>query len=163
MNYMNQKFKFFAVLLLCMNFTSLFAQESTNASGGMAGGPGGSVSYSIGQTVYGALSEANSSVLQGVQQPFEIQVMTGIDAPEIQIGINAYPNPTSDYLLLKMENLANGNYYYQVSDALGQTLEQQQIQDHETRIEMQNLAPAIYYVQISRKNQTLKSFKIIKN
>jgi len=160
---MKQKFKFFAMFLLCLSFTSLYAQESTNVSGGTATGKGGTVNYSIGQVAYSVQVEDEGTVAQGVQQPYEIMVKTGIEYSGIQLGMKAYPNPASDFLILKMDRLDQGAYSYQLYDALGQMLEYKQITGNETRIDMQNLAPAIYYVNIKSDMQTLKNFKIIKN
>ena len=56
-------------------------------------------------------TETNGTVVQGVQQPFEVSIMTGIEHTEIQIGVKAYPNPTTDFLTLKMENLNDRNNF----------------------------------------------------
>ena len=54
------------------------AQESVNAYGGDAKGSGGTVAYSVGQIVYTTHTGATGSVAQGVQQAYEISVVTGI-------------------------------------------------------------------------------------
>ncbi|WP_167606280.1 T9SS type A sorting domain-containing protein [Maribellus sediminis] len=158
-----KRFCLFALFLLCMSFTSLYAQESTNVAGGTATGTGGTLSYSVGQILYAFQSDTTYSVAQGVQQPFEIQVVTGVEYPEIQLGIVAYPNPTTDYLTLKTDNVDYTNLYYRVFDMKGQLLEEKQVDQHEVKISMQHLVAATYFVQISNNQQTLKNFKIIKN
>jgi hypothetical protein len=101
----HKKIKLSAVLLLGLGLTGLQAQTSVNATGGDASGGGGSVSYSVGQVVYTTNTGANGSVAQGVQQPFEISVVTGIEeAKGINLSVSAYPNPTTDYLELKVES-----------------------------------------------------------
>ncbi len=55
------------------------AQESIVASGGEATGTGGSSSYSIGQVSYTSNQGTGGSVEQGVQQPFEIYAVLGME------------------------------------------------------------------------------------
>ena len=101
-----KKLKLSTVLLLGLGLTGLQAQTAIPATGGNVSGTGGSVSYSVGQVVYTTnTGGANGSVAQGVQQPFEISVVTGIDeANGITLQCSAYPNPTTDFLKLKVEN-----------------------------------------------------------
>ena len=161
---MKQKpLKLFALFLLYISFTSLYAQESTNVSGGTAIGNGGTLSYSVGQTICAFQSDTMCSVAQGVQQPFEIQVVTGVDRPEIKLGIAAYPNPTTDYLTLKIENMDYSNLVYRVFNAHGQLLEQKNVDNYEMQISMQHLVAATYFIRVSKDHQTLKNFKILKN
>ena len=91
-----------ATLLTFTFFLStVSAQESVNATGGDASGSGGSASYSVGQVVYTTNVGTNGSVSQGVQQPYEISVVTAIEeAKGINLTVTAYPNPTTDYLSL---------------------------------------------------------------
>ncbi len=71
-----------------------------------ASGSDGTASYTVGQVVYTTETGTNGySIAQGVQQPFEISVVTGIkEAKDISLSVSAYPNPTSDYLIVKVEN-----------------------------------------------------------
>ena len=81
----HKKFTLSAVLLLGLGLTGLQAQTSVNATGGDASGSGGSVSYSVGQVVYTTNTGTSGSVAQGVQQPYEISVVTAIEEAK---GIN---------------------------------------------------------------------------
>jgi len=159
----NKQLKIFALFLLCMSFTSLYAQESTNASGGKATGGGGSASYSVGQVLYHVQDQSAGSVAQGVQQPYEIQVVTGIDISDIQLDISAYPNPVNDFLILKIENYKLDNLAYNIYDLQGRMVENKNIVTNETSIAMSQLVPATYFVRIMEKEKTIKYFKIIKN
>jgi len=81
--------KLSAALLFCLAFAGLHAQEAIPASGGNAKGSGGTVSYSFGQVYYISVEGVNGTVAQGVQQPFEISVVTG---NKIATGINLQCN-----------------------------------------------------------------------
>jgi hypothetical protein len=68
-----------ALLLSGLGLTGLQAQEVIPAVGGNASGSGGSVSYSVGQVAYQTHTGTNGSVVEGVQQPYEISVLTAIE------------------------------------------------------------------------------------
>ena len=140
------------------------AQESTNASGGDATGSGGTVAYSVGQLVYTTNTGTNGSVAQGVQQAFEISVVTGLEeAKGINLSVSAYPNPTTDYLTLSISEFEISNLTYQLYDISGKLLQSEKITGNQTNIVMSNLVPANYFVKVIAGNQLIKEFKIIKN
>ena len=158
------KLEFCIVLLMVQGLSALNAQESVNVSGGNAKGNGGSSSYSIGQLVYSSYTVSNGSVAQGVQQPYEISVVTGLDeAQEINLIFSAYPNPTSDILTLEVKDIEPSNLRYQIYDISGKLLQIGLIIGNQTDIDMTNLLPAIYFVKVTQGNKELKTFKIIKN
>ena len=160
----HKRLKLSAVLLLGLGLTGLQAQESVNATGGDALGSGGSASYSVGQVVYTTNTGTNGSVAQGVQQPFEISVVTGIEeAKGINLSVSAYPNPTTDYLTLSISEFEISNLTYQLYDISGKLLQSEKITGNQTNIVMSNLVPANYFVKVIAGNQLIKDFKIIKN
>ena len=71
-----KKAKLIVVLFLILVLTGLQAQECIPTTGGNASGSEGSVSYTIGQIVYITNVGTNSSLAQGVQQPFEISAVS---------------------------------------------------------------------------------------
>jgi hypothetical protein len=160
----HKRLKLIAILLLGLGLTGLQAQTSTNATGGNASGSGGSASYSVGQVVYTTNTGANGSVAQGVQQPYEISVVTGIEeAKEINLSVSAHPNPTTDYLTLGISEFDISNLSYQLYDINGRLLQNEKITGNQTRIEMSNLVPATYFVKVLQNQNEIKTFKIIKN
>ncbi len=125
------------------------------------------MSYTVGQVVYTTNTGTNGSVAQGVQQPFEISVVTGIEeAKGITLQCSAYPNPTTDFLTLKVDastSLSIQSMEYQLFDINGKLLENKKVEDDETSIVMSNLVPATYFLKIIQNNKEIKTFKIIKN
>ena len=154
-----------ATLLACMfSLSTVSAQESVNATGGNASGSGGSASYSVGQVVYTTNTGTNGSVAQGVQQPFEISVVTGLEeAKGINLSVTAYPNPTTDYLTLSIGEFEISNLSYQLYDMNGKLLQSEKITGNQTSIVMSNLVPATYFIKVIQNNKEVKTFKIIKN
>jgi len=161
----HKKLKLSAILLLGLGLTGLQAQTAVPATGSNASGSGGTVSYSVGQVVYTTnTGGSNGSVAQGVQQPFEISVVTGLEeAKGINLSVSAYPNPTTDFLNLKIENYDNTNLSYQLFDISGKLLETKKLEGNQTNIVMSNLVPATYFVKVTDGNKEVKTFKIIKN
>lgn len=160
----HKRLKLSAVLLLGLGLTGLQAQETIPATGGNATGSGGSASYSVGQVVYTTNTGTNGSVAQGVQQPFEISVVTGIEQTKgINLSVSAYPNPATDFLMLKVENYDNGNLSYQLFDMNSKLLQNKKVTSNQTSIVMSNLVPATYFVKVIQENKEVKTFKVIKN
>jgi hypothetical protein len=159
---MNTK-KIVVLFLLSFVLLTAQAQEAVTAAGGDASGNGGTVAYSVGQVVYTTNTGANVSVAQGVQQAFKILVLTGLEEVKgINLTVSAYPNPTTDYLNLKVENYDNRNMSYQLFDMFGKLVETKKLVGDLTRIGMSNLPPATYFVKVIQNKNEVKTFKIIK-
>lgn len=140
------------------------AQQSLNTGGGDLSGTNGSVNYSVGQVFYTTSVSANGSVAQGVQQPYEISVVTGLEkASGILLSCSVYPNPTTDFLNLSISNYNIKNLYYQLYDGNSKLIEDKKITTENERISMVELATGIYFVKVREDNQELKTFKIIKH
>jgi hypothetical protein len=138
-----------------------FAQQNTDAAGGNATGAGGSVSYSIGQIDYNYLSGSNGNLNQGIQQPYEI-FTNGIEDAAIQLGISAYPNPSTNVLYLKIEKDELTNLSFQLFDMNGKQLLSKNIMDKTTEIQMEQYASSAYFLKVFQSNKELTTFKIIK-
>jgi hypothetical protein len=159
---MNTK-KIVVLFLLSFVLLTAQAQEAITAAGGDASGSGGTVAYSVGQVVYTTNTGANVSVAQGVQQAFKILVLTGLEEVKgINLTVSAYPNPTTDYLNLKVENYDNRNMSYQLFDMFGKLVETKKLVGDLTRIGMSNLPPATYFIKVIQNKNEVKTFKIIK-
>jgi len=139
-------------------------QNTVPASGGIAGGVGGSVSYSAGQIFYKTNEGPAGSVSEGVQLPYEISVVTAIDdARNFKLILSVYPNPVRDNLTLKIEENDIINLSYKLLDSGGRLLEDKKILSSETAISMSHLTPAIYFIKVTDGKKDIITFKIIKN
>jgi hypothetical protein len=151
-------------VLLIFGLSNLQAQEAILATGGEASGSGGSASYTVGQVVYSTNVGTNgNSVTEGVQQPYEISVVAGItEAKDISLSVSAFPNPTSNYLTVKVENYKTTNLQYLIFDINGKLLQTVKATGQETQIETSELVPDSYFVKILDSEKAIKVFKIIK-
>ena len=158
--------KFSAVCILSvLVLIGLKAQQSVNASGGDASGSGGSVSFSVGQAFYTANKGTTGFVMQGVQQPYRIQVVAVPGELRTGFTLSAYPNPVSDILMLRIENDNCENLFYRLSDINGRQIRNSEITDRQTCISMGGLMPAVYYLSVIKTGslEGIVVFKIIKN
>ncbi|MCF6130266.1 T9SS type A sorting domain-containing protein [Flavobacterium sp. AS60] len=148
------------VLLLGFSL-SAHAQQAATASGGNASGSGGTVAYSVGQIVYTTITGSNGSVAQGVQQAYEISIVLGLENHEVNL-IQAYPNPTIDYLTLNVGNSDLSSLNFQLYDITGKLIENKKITSSIETIRMENLPSAIYFLKVTNNYKDIKTFKIIK-
>jgi hypothetical protein len=157
------RLKLSALLLFGIAFMGIHAQENTNASGGNATGEGGSVSYSVGQLVHSTYSESTGSIAEGLQQPFEISVVTGIKPTNgIHLLVSAYPNPTTGMLTLSIKDYELSGLSFKLYDINGNLLQNKKITDKQGQINMSGLASATYFLKVIQENKEIKAFKIIK-
>jgi len=161
MRYLIKLLIVFCLIVSCM---TIQAQKTIPTTGGNATGAGGSISYTVGQVVYTTNSGTTGTVTHGVQQPYEISIITSLEeAKDINISCIAYPNPTSDFLILKIENYDGESLSYKLLDINGILLQNKKVTGNETTIDMSSISSAIYFLIIADYNKELKSFKIIKN
>lgn len=148
----------------------IFAQNAGVASGGEAEGNGGTVSYTVGQTFYQANTAESVTISEGVQQAYEISVVSGVNLALFNLEVSTYPNPTSNFLTLKVAHSTSNLHeeiWFSLYSITGEKLLHQPISSDETRIEMQRYVSGIYLLNVenigSASAQKIKTFKIIKN
>lgn len=162
-----------------LGFAGLSAQESINTSGVNAMGSGGSVSYSVGQVVYTIATGLSGYLSPGIQQPYEISLVTDIEEPkDIILSVSAFPNPTIDNLTLTINDYENyirlsSSVSYQLYSLSGKLLQSKTITSQQTSIDMSSLVPATYFVKVIKTDNNIRvkqsscqheigTFKIIK-
>lgn len=151
-------------LLFCLGAgtTASFAQQNTVSSGGEASGSGGTVSYSTGQTDYITTTGSGGTTTQGVQQPFEIFVFTGVEETTIILQATVFPNPAQHSLTLTLGSISSP-MSFSIYDANGKLIKQENLFFTQTIISISELSAGIYFLKINDNKKELKSFKIIKN
>jgi hypothetical protein len=158
---MKHKNTMMSAAFLLLGIGGLHAQESPTATGGEATGTGGTASYTIGQVVYTTATGTNGSVAQGVQQPYEISTTVGINETTINLELSVYPNPTTDFLTLKVEKTEGLSY--QLYDLQGKAIASKTVNGTSTNIGLEEQPTATYFLNVVKNNQIVKTFKIIKN
>lgn len=151
------------MLIVFIGFNKIQAQQAALTSGGNATGSGGSISYSIGQIDYVMATGSTGSASQGMQQPFEISTLSGEEFTQISLQMMVYPNPTTSYVNLMIENYDFQDLNFQLVDLAGKQILNEKITSSETKIDLNNLSKNVYLLQVMNQTSTIKTFKIIKN
>ena len=162
----------FCLVCIILATQLLCAQEVIPVSGGEATGSNGSGSYTVGQVFYTTYLAPDlfftdditkaGSVSQGVQQPFELQTLSNPALTTVKLTAVTYPNPTKDFIILKISDSALNNLRYTLIDVNGRAIASEAIATSSTQIQMKHLAIGVYVLKVSQQNKSLKSFKIFK-
>jgi len=150
-------------IFICVFFIEANAQNAIPASGGNAIGSGGSLSYTAGQMTYSPLSGSGGIAEQGIQQAFEISVITSLpEASDVELKYSVFPNPTRDLLNLKADRFSERQLTYWLYGPTGNIVETGEVFSESTYINMTERVAGVYYLRIVSDNKEIKSFKIIK-
>lgn len=161
---MKQQRKILSILFFLGFCSSIVqGQETVPATGGDANGSGGSVSYTVGQILYGSYSGTNGTEIQGIQQPYEISIVTAVDNfEEINLQCSVYPNPTRGITKLLFESPDFENLRIRLFNINGVLLLDKKVESSETHISLENLPSSIYILKVFHSNKEVKVFKIVK-
>jgi hypothetical protein len=161
---MKQQRKILSIFfLLGFCIATVQGQQTIPATGGNASGSGGSVSYTVGQILSSSISGANGSVVQGVQQPYEISVVTALrNTEDISLKCSVYPNPTAGLTKLVFESPDFENLRFRLYDINGILLQDKKVESRETEISLENFSSSVYFLKVLRNNLEVKVFKIVK-
>ncbi len=159
--------KIFLKLLLILMLTGfpvakLFAQQDILSASCNATGISGTVSWSVGQVAYSDWNNITGFLTEGVQQPYEIFIISDVEESGSDPDFIVYPNPTSGKVTLKLLNHHLNNLSSCIYDAEGALMCRNTIDAEEVIIPMENLKPATYFLIILEKDRPVKSYKIIK-
>lgn len=159
---------FLLFLICCLSFNFSNAQntilhESINASGGGNTNQNASISYSVGQVFYITSTSSDGSLLEGVQQAFEIYPLSVKD--EIRtITLTAYPNPTPNLLNIQISDFElHESFTYDLYDMLGKKMLTGRIDSALSQLNLTDYPAAVYTLSLRNKNnKPVRQFKIIK-
>jgi hypothetical protein len=161
---MKQQRKILSIFfLLGFCIATMQGQQTISATGENASSSGGSVSYTVGQILNSTISGSNGTVVQGVQQPYEISVVTAIrNTEDINLKCSVYPNPTAGITKLVLESPDFENLRFRLYDIYGILLQDKKVESRETEISLENLSSSVYFLKVLRNNLEVKVFKIVK-
>jgi hypothetical protein len=129
-----KKTSFLACVLLATQLVC--SQEALLVSTGEASESGGSVSYTVGQVFYTTNTAATGGVSQGVQHSFEFQTLSSPELTTLKVTAVTYPNPTKDFIILKIMERAMHNLRYPLFDVTGKAISNGIITNGDSQIAM---------------------------
>jgi hypothetical protein len=149
-------------VFLCLILSTTFAQESVMSANQNAEGTTGTVSYTVGQNFFRMSETAGGTITEGVQQPYEILFMTGIDDPKLlSLGFRVSPNPATTELKLKTDLEMNG-LRFALKTLTGVVVRERNITSRETSITVADLQSGIYFLSLYRDELIMATWKVIK-
>jgi hypothetical protein len=159
----HSKFTLWLLVLSVTSISVLHSQATIPASGGSASGTGGSVTYTLGQIACSVFTGTNGSIIQGVQQPYEISTVTAIEnTSDIFLEYTVYPNPTEGSVRLIIGSPDDDKYGFQIYDQNGRLIQKRTAISRETEILLDNLPSSVYFLKVLRNSHEVKVFKIVK-
>jgi ELWxxDGT repeat protein len=91
-----------------------------------------------------------------------VNMTVGIEDVE-NYEISLYPNPTTNYVNLRLDNIENSSYSYQLYSIAGELIESKTIDENVTSIPMSHLVSSVYFIRLMENQKEVKTFKVIKN
>lgn len=140
------------------------AQSDFVPVGGTATGSAGTVTYTVGQVAVQSAGNGDKSVLEGVQQPYEIQTVGVDEYPGITLQAIVYPNPTQHSVQLRISNyeIPDNGLKAQLYDANGKLLEIYTIYDLLTQFDLSRFPTATYQLRVMDGKRMMKTFRVVK-
>ncbi len=144
-----------------LSFNAAQAQNNTVSAGGDASGSNGSVSYSVGQIFYKSVEGGNGSISQGMQQTYDIGVITGFENRSIEATL--FPNPTVGNVQLNIADFTQNAFEMNLFDAAGKLILTQKIASSTSSFSLNAYASGVYTLSILKDKEQVKSFRIVRN
>lgn len=153
------------ILFLTLNLGVAIAQNATVTAGGTASGSGGTLTYTIGQIADQRVEGNGRYVIEGVQQPYEIQTVGISSYPGITLEAVVYPNPTSGKVILSIRkyDIPSNGLTAKLYDFNGKLIKSIVVKDIDTEIDFTSYAAATYHLSVVDDKTLLKTFKVVKN
>lgn len=136
-----------------------FAQQVISSQGESYSNTNTKIDFTIGEIVTNTVSDGTNDLTQGFHQTNWIFVALEDLQPETQV--NIYPNPAVDELTI--ETSAFKELSFELVDAEGKLVEQDELTAEKTPVKVAELAPGNYILNIRHGNQVWKNFKLIKS
>ena len=121
-----------------------------------------SIAYTIGEPVTETAIGINNTytLTQGFHQG--LYTLVNIEKQIINTEIKVYPNPSSDYIFIEINNINSNNYKIKLFDNLGQLLLDKQYENCK-QISLQQFANSTYYLKVvNTSNDKFDTYKILK-
>jgi hypothetical protein len=150
------------LFILLLAGTAINAQSGVVAGGGEGSGPGGSVSFSVGQPFYETAVGGVYSSAAGVQQAYEISQFTDILTPGWLVQLSVNPNPTTGVVRVTVRGEGSTRWTCILRDLQGRLLQEHQSSSEELMLNLHSLPSGTYLVQIADMKHGQKTFQIVK-
>lgn len=146
------------LFLIIIGGNTAKAQQVVATAGTYAENQSMQISWTIGEPVIKTISDGINTLTQGMHQS-KLIVTTINELQGLGYGIIAYPNPATDFVIVKSEKMIG---IMQLYDINGKMLRQEIFNTNEIELDLSFLPSSTYFIQIVDKKKIIKTFKIIK-
>lgn len=153
-------FAFFVSVSICIYAQSL-EPEVISTAGGYEENGNVSISWTIGEPVIETFQDTGAILTQGFQQTnLTIVQVEKINAPTISCIV--YPNPTSDQVSVKIENIGNEKILLELYDVKGVKIFDKKVTEQITNIDFSDYQAANYFLKVSVSGKKHFTYQINK-
>jgi hypothetical protein len=150
------------IIIAALMLTSLinkpcFGQSTNNSIGGDYFNQSGTVSFTIGEICY-QNKGVNYTLIEGIQNGYTINP----NSKHAAINVSIFPNPTSDLIYFKVQNLYFDKLVYSVYNNLGIELLNGQITNQAIYVSLKQFPAAVYLINIYREKAIIMTYQVIK-
>jgi hypothetical protein len=144
--------------ILCTN--SLFSQQVISTQGRSLTGEGGSISFTIGETLTGTKVTDDGIITQGFHQTR--LTVTAIDGPAVEpLDVNVWPNPSKEIVYVLIDYYDPDQISFVLYDVQGRILSRLAGSSNLTEIKLPGGTPGIYFLKITMGNKNIGTYRII--
>ena len=146
------------ILISLLATISISAQEVISAQGDTYSGSGLVLDFTVGEVIINTVTDGTSTLTQGFHQSKWSVVGIRDLFPDFEA--NVFPNPLEE--VLNIEASAYENVKFFLYDAQGKLVREDKLSAELSTIELSELAAGAYSLLLTKANQNLKAFKLIK-
>jgi hypothetical protein len=149
------------LVFLLLIFESMNAQQVISSTGGTGQNANGTLTYTLGELVIDTRTSGSTTITQGFQQS-RLTVTSVKELQDLGFTIAAFPNPTSNFITIKVEKGKPEKITYSLIDVSGKPLHNGKLLNGEAEISFISLNPATYILKIFQDGKEIKTVKIVK-
>lgn len=156
-----KKLTFSILTMAALLTTSLPAQQVIATSGGSGQSSSGTISYTLGELVIETYNGTDKKLTQGFQQ--SRLIITAVNELQgLSYSVAAFPNPTTDFVKLKLEKDFPEALDYLLMDINGKVVSSGKITAGEASISFESAALGTYFIKIIQDKKEVKTLKVMK-
>jgi hypothetical protein len=138
------------------------SQQVVACAGGAGQNSNTILEWTLGEPVIVTLTSGDIMLTQGFQQP-ELTVTAILTKEELPFTVEAFPNPTGDLLMIRIEHVELQDFQYVLYDVNGKVLDKKALEGTVTGIVMNYHPSGVYLLRINQSGKEIKMFEIVKN
>jgi len=158
---MKRYFTILIAVIFSLSVSAQVKQEVIASAGGYNTAGGISISWTLGETIIPTFTNGGLTLTHGFQQ--QLIVTTVEENIDILVSVKVYPNPVSDIITIKFEEVVESEITLMLLDSQGRVVKQDVVEAtvSEKQINMQDVAAGIYYLRLT-KGKLVNVYKVIK-